>query len=46
MEQQINQCFATSFPLNKKWLKDHPQFLEKRVHEIRNIISNMINSRK
>lgn len=33
-------------PLNKKWLKDHPQFLEKRVHEIRNIINNTINGRK
>ncbi len=33
-------------PLNKKWLKDHPQFLEKRVYEIRNIINNTINGRK
>ncbi len=33
-------------PLNKKWLKDYPQFLEKRVYEIRNIINNTINGRK
>ena len=25
-------------PLNKKWIKDHPDFLNKRIIEIRNII--------
>lgn len=29
-------------PLNKKWLKDHPDFLNKRIHEIREIIKNII----
>lgn len=29
-------------PLNKKWLKDHPLFLEKRIIEIRKIIHEVI----
>ena len=29
-------------PLNKKWIKDHPQFLQKRIHEIRNTIRDII----
>lgn len=29
-------------PLNKKWIKDHPQFLEKRIYEIRDIIKKII----
>lgn len=29
-------------PLNKKWIKDHPQFLQKRIHEIRNIIWDIL----
>lgn len=29
-------------PLNKKWLKDHPQFLEKRIIEVRNIIKQTL----
>lgn len=29
-------------PLNKKWIKDHPQFLEKRIYEIRNLIKKII----
>jgi uracil-DNA glycosylase len=30
-------------PLNKKWLKDHPEFMEKRIVEVRNIIKEIIN---
>lgn len=30
-------------PLNRKWIKDHPLFLEKRIKEIRKIIKNCIN---
>lgn len=33
-------------PLNKKWIKDHPKFLEKRIVEIRKIINNTINKNK
>ena len=29
-------------PLNKKWIKDHPQFLEKRIYEIRKLIKKII----
>lgn len=29
-------------PLNKKWIKDHPEFLEKRIFEIRNLIKKII----
>ena len=29
-------------PLNKKWIKDHPQFLEKRIYEIRELIKKII----
>ena len=29
-------------PLNKKWIKDHPQFLQKRIHEIRNTIWDIL----
>ena len=29
-------------PLNKKWLKDHPQFMEYRIVEIRNIIKDIL----
>lgn len=29
-------------PLNKKWLKDHPEFLNKRIYEIRKIIEETI----
>lgn len=32
-------------PLNKKWIKDHPEFLDKRVFEIRKIINNVIKKR-
>ncbi len=31
-------------PLNKKWLKDHPEFLNKRIIEVRKIIKDIINS--
>lgn len=30
-------------PLNKKWLKDHPDFLNKRIVQIRKIINDCIN---
>ncbi len=29
-------------PLNIKWFKDHPEFLNKRIHEIRNIIKEIL----
>ena len=29
-------------PLNKKWIKDHPEFLNKRIYEIRKIINETI----
>ena len=32
-------------PLNKKWIKDHPQFLQKRIYEIRNTIEDTLNKR-
>ena len=31
-------------PLNKKWLKDHPEFLNNRIIEIRKIINNVLNN--
>ncbi len=31
-------------PLNKKWLKDHPEFLQTRIKEIRKIINNCKNN--
>ncbi len=30
-------------PLNKKWLKDHPNFLNKRIYEVRDIINQTLN---
>lgn len=33
-------------PLNKKWIKDHPKFLEERIFEIRNIINSTISKRQ
>lgn len=30
-------------PLNKRWLKEHPNFLEERIFEIRDIIHSTIN---
>lgn len=33
-------------PLNKKWLKDHPDFEEKRLKEIRNILYRVLNHKK
>ncbi len=33
-------------PLNKKWLKDHPWFLEKRILEVRKIIKDCIYKEK
>jgi uracil-DNA glycosylase family 4 len=29
-------------PLNKKWIKDHPEFMDKRIVEVREIIKNII----
>lgn len=29
-------------PLNKKWIKDHPKFMTKRIIEVRNIIKDVI----
>lgn len=29
-------------PLNIKWFKDHPDFLEKRIFEIRKIVNNAL----
>ena len=33
-------------PLNRKWIKDHPAFLEKRMPEIRKIIQETIRKEK
>ena len=30
-------------PLNIKWFKDHPEFMKKRINEIRKIIYNVLN---
>lgn len=30
-------------PLNFRWIKNHPDFLNKRIHEVRKIIYNCIN---
>ena len=32
-------------PLNKKWIKDHPDFINKRIIEVRKIINNIITTR-
>ncbi len=32
-------------PLNRKWIKDHPLFLEKRIKEVRNAVKKCINAR-
>lgn len=29
-------------PLNKKWLKDHPEFMNTRINEVRKIINHII----
>lgn len=29
-------------PLNKKWIKDHPEFMDERIVEVREIIKNII----
>ena len=29
-------------PLNIKWFKDHPEFMEKRIFEIRKIINEIL----
>ena len=29
-------------PLNIKWFKDHPEFMEKRIFEIRNVINKVL----
>ena len=31
-------------PLNIKWFKDHPDFMNKRIYEIRKIIINVLNN--
>lgn len=45
-DQMINNKLALVLPhpspLNKKWLKDHPDFMNKRIIEIRNIIKEVI----
>ena len=48
----INNKLAIVFPhpspLNIKWFKDHPEFMEKRILEIRKIINDVleINNKK
>ena len=32
-------------PLNKKWIKDHPKFINERIIEVRNIIKDVIKSK-
>ena len=29
-------------PLNIKWFKDHPEFMERRIFEVRNIINEVL----
>lgn len=45
--QEINGKLAIVLPhpspLNKKWLKDHPEFLNTRILEIRKIMKGIIN---
>ena len=31
-------------PLNKKWIKEHPQFLNKRIYEVRDIIKDVLSN--
>lgn len=31
-------------PLNKKWIKEHPQFLNKRIYEVRDIIKEALSN--
>lgn len=31
-------------PLNRKWIKDHPDFIDERIPEVRKIINDIINS--
>lgn len=31
-------------PLNIKWFKDHPDFMKKRIHEVRNTIKSVLNN--
>lgn len=31
-------------PLNKRWLKEHPMFMEQRIYEIRKIVHDIINN--
>lgn len=33
-------------PLNIKWFKDHPEFMKKRIFEIRNIINKVLEEEK
>ena len=30
-------------PLNIKWFKDHPEFIDKRINEIRKIVYDVLN---
>ncbi len=44
LKKEIENCkYCEENPLNKKWIKDHPKFLEERIFEIRKIISATIN---
>ena len=33
-------------PLNIKWFKDHPEFMKKRIFEIRKIINEVLEEEK
>ena len=33
-------------PLNIKWFKEHPEFMEKRIFEIRKIINEILDKEK
>ena len=33
-------------PLNIKWFKDHPEFMEKRIFEIRKIVKGVLEEEK
>ena len=39
---KLTICLPHPSPLNKKWIKDHPKFLEERIIEVRKIIKEVL----
>ena len=39
---KIDSVLTHPSPLNIKWFKDHPEFMEKRIFEIRKIINEIL----